>query len=175
MTPTSYEADTTKPITITEAPFIEISKVFNAPIERVWQAWSEPELMKQWWGPEDFTSPSAKLDFQIDGKYLVAMESPAGQVIWSTGTYLEIFPHELIVCTDQFSDEKGNVISPEDAGMKGDWSNDPLVFSVKFEALDDNRTKIHLVHEGIPVSEHDDCVSGWNSSLDKMKNLLEKH
>ena len=103
------------------------------------------------------------------------MKGPDEKVIWSTGVYKEILPHELIVCTDQFSDEKGNPISPQEAGMEGDWENNTCLFSVKFEDLGNNQTKIQLVHEGIPESMHDDCVEGWSSSLEKMKKLVEKH
>lgn len=167
----------TEPLSsLTDTPFVEVSKEFNAPIEQVWKAWAEPELIKQWWGPHHFTSPSAKADFRIDGKYLFAMESPDGQVMWSTGIYKEILPLQLIVCTDQFSDESGNPISAEEAGMEEEWSDTgTLIFSVKFEKLGDDKTRIQLVHEGIPSSMHDDCVEGWSTSLDKMKNLVEKH
>ncbi len=173
----TIETDTPlKHSSFTDTPFVEVTKEFDAPLERVWQAWSDAELIKQWWGPENYTAPSAKTDFRIEGKYLFAMKDPEGKVTWSTGTYTEILPYKLIVCTDQFSDENGKPITPEQAGMEEEWEDiSTLVFSVKFEKIDDNRTKIQLVHEGIPASIHDDCVSGWSSSLDKMKKLVETH
>jgi uncharacterized protein YndB with AHSA1/START domain len=162
--------------TLFNTPLVEVIKEFNAPLEKVWRAWSDTEMIKQWWGPENYTAPSANSDFREEGKYLFAMKSPEGKVTWSTGTYNEIFPMELIVCTDQFADKNGNVITPEAAGMSADWKGrDSLIFSVKFVKVDDIHTKIFLVHEGIPESMHDDCVSGWDTSLDKMKKVVEAH
>ena len=160
----------------TSSPMVEVTKDFNASIESVWQAWSDPKLIQEWWGPETYTSPSIKVDFREEGKYLFSKEAPDGKVTWSTGTYLEIFPNELITCTDQFADESGNVITPEAAGMCAKWwGKDNIIFSVKFVKIDDTHTKLYLVHEGIPASIHDDCVSGWSTSLDKMKRLVESH
>ena len=83
----------------------------------------------------------------------------------------------MIVCTDQFADKNGRPISAREAGMGGAWENaeETLIYSVKFTSLGENKTEIQLVHEGIPASEHDECVSGWSSSLDKMKKLLENN
>lgn len=158
-------------------PFVEVTKIFNASIDALWRAWSDPEMIKKWWGPKDYTCPNATLDFKEDGKYLFAMKDPEGQVVWSTGIYKEIFPHKLIVCTDSFSDENGRVISPKEAMPEGDWESvgDTLIYSVKFTEITNNKTEIQLVHEGIPASMHDDCVNGWSSSLDKMKELVEQH
>ena len=170
------DATLTQSPILTDTPFVEVTKEFNAPIDQVWKAWSDADLIKQWWGPENYTSPSTTTDFRIDGKYLFAMESPEGKVLWSTGFYNEILPFKLIVCTDQICDHKGNPISPEEADMDEEWEDvGTLIFSVKFEELGNDRTRIQLVHEGIPASMHDECVEGWSTSLDKMKVLVEKH
>lgn len=47
---------------------IVISRIFNAPRELVWKAWTDPEMIKQWWGPEGFTAPSAKVDLRVGGE-----------------------------------------------------------------------------------------------------------
>lgn len=49
---------------------ITISRVFDAPREKVWKAWTDPELIKKWWGPKDFTAPRIEIDFRVGGKYL---------------------------------------------------------------------------------------------------------
>ncbi len=51
---------------------IVITRVYNAPVEDVWRAWSEPELVKRWWGPDRFTCPIAKIDFREGGVSIVA-------------------------------------------------------------------------------------------------------
>src|SRR5688500_147272 len=85
-----------------------ITRVRDAPRERVWEAWTDPEQMKKWWGPKDFTAPTVEIDLQEGGKYLNCMRSPDGQDFWSTGVYREIVPMEKLVITDSFADEQGN-------------------------------------------------------------------
>ena len=87
-----------------------IERVVDAPLQRVWEAWTDPEQMKKWWGPKDFTAPSVEIDLKEGGKYLNCMRSPDGQEYWSTGIYQEIVPMEKLVVTDSFADEQGNVV-----------------------------------------------------------------
>src|SRR3989338_4090306 len=94
-------------------PSIVINLTFNLPLSQVWRAWSEVDSFKKWWGPKDYTCPSCRIDFKVGGKILASMKGPDGKEIWSTGTYREIVPMRKIVCTDNFSDSKGNVISGE--------------------------------------------------------------
>lgn len=56
-----------------------ITHVFDTPVELVWKAWTDPERMKRWWGPKNFTSPFCKIDFRVGGKYLYCMRSPECQ------------------------------------------------------------------------------------------------
>ena len=175
MTQTTEQNTHSQRSPFTTSPFVEVTTDINASIEQVWNAWKDTDLIKQWWGPANFTCPFAENDFRIDGKYLYAMKSKEGEEMWGTGVFKEIFPFELIVCTDQFSDENGDVISAEQAGMSEEWHGlDTFIFSVKFTKTSENSTTIQLVHEGIPASMHDECVDGWSTSLDKLKALLEK-
>src|SRR5512139_1991411 len=88
-----------------------IERIFNAPRELVWKAWTDPEMLVRWWGPKNFTAPACLLDFRVGGKYLYCMRSPEGKDYWSTGTFTEIIPFEKIVQTDSFADEHGSVVS----------------------------------------------------------------
>jgi uncharacterized protein YndB with AHSA1/START domain len=84
-----------------------IERIFDAPRELAWRAWTDPERMKRWWAPKDFTAPHITIDLQVGGKYVFCMRGPDGNDFWSTGVYREIVPMERIVCTDCFADEKG--------------------------------------------------------------------
>jgi uncharacterized protein YndB with AHSA1/START domain len=53
-----------------------VTRVFDAPIERIWKAWTDPEHIMRWWGPDGFTSPSAVIDFREGSTALVGMRSP---------------------------------------------------------------------------------------------------
>lgn len=147
-----------------------ITRIFNAPRELVWKEWSDPERVKRWWGPKDFTAPFAKIDFREGGTYLYDMRSPDGKDFWSTGIYREIVPLEMIVATDSFADEKGNVVPATSYGMSADF---PLVLlvTVTFEEQD-GKTVFTLRHAGMPKDTIKDAEVGWNESLDKLAQDL---
>ena len=150
-----------------------ISRTFKAPVELVWKAWTEPELMKRWWGPKDFTAPFITIDLRVGGMYLYCMRSPEGEDVWGTGTYREIVPFEKIVVTDNFADEKGTIVPASYYGMTGEWPEELLV-TVKFEAKD-GTTKFTLRHTGIPAGEMREMTkAGWNESFDKLEKVLEE-
>jgi uncharacterized protein YndB with AHSA1/START domain len=150
---------------------IVITRLFDAPRDLVWRAWTEPEFVMQWWGPKNYTSPSCRIDLRVGGTYLFALRSPEGKDFWSTGEYREIKRPERIVCTDNFADEKGNVVPPSFYGV-GMETTAPLIMTVTFEVLG-GRTKLTVRHAGIPAGEMNDLDrAGWNESLDKLAGVL---
>lgn len=148
-----------------------INRVFNLPVNKVWQAWTEPESFKKWWGPKDYTCPFCSIDLKTGGKYLSSMRSPQGDEYWSTGTYKEIVPNKKLVLTDSFSDSKGNIIPAADLNMPGNWPLELLV-TVTFEEAD-GKTKMKLRHEGLPPEMKEDCQTGWEQSFDKLEENLK--
>lgn len=157
---------------------IIITRIFDAPRERVWKAWSEPEQLMKWWGPKTYTSPSCKMDFREGGKYLFCMRAPNGKDYWTTGVFKEIKPLEKIVWTDSFADENGNPVPASYYGMGDDFPADvfPDENTVTFTFEDLNgKTKLTLVHAGMPGGEHGRLANqGWNESLDKVAVLLQQ-
>lgn len=150
---------------------IFIERVFDAPLELVWRTWTEPERIKLWWGPKDFTCPVAKSDFRVGGKYLYCMRWPDGKDYWSGGVYREIVPMERIVVSDYFADEHGNKVPPSHYGVSGEYPNDEGVLTVTFEDAGDGKTKLTL-HTPVAVDEGE--TEGWNESLDKFAEALRK-
>ncbi|KAF5075772.1 Activator of Hsp90 ATPase -like protein [anaerobic digester metagenome] len=69
-----------------------VERVFDAPRELVWKAWTEPGYLKRWWGPKGFTAPAIEIDLRVGGRYLYGMRSPEGQDFWSTGEFREGCP-----------------------------------------------------------------------------------
>jgi len=146
---------------------LTITRVFDAPREKVWKAWTDPEEVKKWWGPKYFTAPVSKIDLRVGGKYLSCMRGPDGKDYWSTGVYREIVPLERLVVTDSFADEKGNVVPASHYGMAGDFPLELLV-TVTFEELG-SKTKMVLRHEGIPEGIMREMTeTGWSESFDKL-------
>ena len=147
---------------------IVITRVFDAPRELVWRAWTEPELVKKWWGPASFTAPVIQIDLRVGGKYLWSMRSDGRMEFWYIGVYREIVPPELIVLTQSMSDEHGNVISD---GMPDGMAMEHLL-TVTFEERDGKTTMI-LRHVGMPAGEMaEGAAGGWNESFDKLATAL---
>jgi len=160
---------------MTEVNELKIIRVFDAPVELVWAAWSSPELVKQWWGPKDFTAPTIRIDFREGGKYLYAMHGPADSEydvdMWNTGVYKEIVPNVRIVYTNSFSDAEGNPVPASTYGMNE--FPDEILVTAEFESSEDGKTRLTLTHVGIPTGmQADNMVIGWNQSLDKFAATL---
>ncbi len=66
------------------------SRAFDAPRELVWKAFTEPERMKQWWGPKGFTVIAAKMDLRPGGTYHYGMQAPDGATMWGKMVFREI-------------------------------------------------------------------------------------
>jgi uncharacterized protein YndB with AHSA1/START domain len=162
-------SDATKAV----AQELVITRVFDAPREIVWKAFTDPEHLVRWWGPKNYTSPACKIDLRVGGKYLFCMRSPEGQEYWSTGVYREIVPPERIVCTDSFADQDGNVVPPSHYGFNDDFPRE-LVMTVIFEEQD-GKTKMTLRHAGMPAGDMSEMAgAGWNESFDKLAESLKQ-
>ncbi len=156
---------------MTDKNELSITRIFDAPRELVWKAWTYPELFKKWWGPMGFSCPASKIDLRVGGKYLHCMQGPDGRQYWSTGTYREIIEPEKIVVTDSFADEEGNVVPATHYGMEGFPAE--MQVTVTFEEHS-GKTKMTLQHFGLPEGEMRNLASaGWNQSLDKLAESLK--
>ena len=103
---------------------VQVTRIFNAPLEMVWQLWVDPELVKRWWGPKNFTSPVATIDFREGGKSLVSMQAPTemgGQVFYSIWAYQKILAFETIEFIQCLCDREGHKINPTTVGMPADF------------------------------------------------------
>lgn len=97
-----------------------VTCVFDAPVERVWQAWSEPEMVKKWWGPTGFTVPVIEMDFREGDTSLVSMQAPeeiGGFVLYNTWEYTKIVPNERLEFILRFTDRDRRVLNPQDIGI----------------------------------------------------------
>lgn len=147
---------------------IVIERVFDAPVDLIWQMWTQPEHFKNWYGPKGFTVPVAEMDVRVGGKHLFCMESPDGSMkMWSTGEYTEVVPNERLVYTDSPADENGNVVSPSAYGMPDEYPATTEV-TVLLEDLG-GRTKMVVTHTGVPAGAAD----GWEQAFAKMADHIE--
>jgi uncharacterized protein YndB with AHSA1/START domain len=100
-----------------EREFI-ITRVFNAPRDLVWKAYTEAERLMQWWGPKGVTMRVAKLDLRPGGSFHYCYQMPNGNEMWGVFVYREIVAPERLVFTNSFSDAEGNIVR---APFSADW------------------------------------------------------
>ena len=158
-------------------PFV-ISRVFDAPRDRVWAAWTEVEHFKHWWGPKGFTLSYCKLDLRPGGKGHYCLLAPDGSEIWGKCAYREIAKPERLVWINSFSDKDGGTTTHP---MNPNWPRDMLT-TVRFEAQG-AKTKVTI--EWIPVDgssaielqTFDDgrqsMTMGWTGTLDQCTDYLK--
>ena len=156
----------------TEAQVIE--RIFDAPRELVWRAWTDPEWFMRWWGPAMFTSPTVQMDLRPGGRFVWVMRDPEGNDYYTVGEYREIDPPNRLVYTDSFGDAEGNVISPSAYGMGDDFPVMTVV-TVTFEDLG-GRTRLRIASDqAVPGDMWEMASSGWGTSLDKLAGVVTKH
>ena len=159
-----------------------ITRIFDAPQELVWETWTDPKLVKKWWGPKGFTAPSIKIDFKVGGKYVWAMHGPKGSEwdkdMYNAGIYKEIVPNKRLVATQYMSDENGNKIDPTKLGMDLNFPKE-FTITVLFEEIEKDKTKLSIIYPKPATKEQMEAMlksgmnEGWNSSLDKLAELSE--
>lgn len=157
---------------------VELVFVFDAPVESVWNAFTDPEIEKQWTRclvPSESTDIEfLEHDLRVGGKYLLRYVNPQKSVRFSTGTYKKIVPLKELVYTESFADEKGNIVPGSAFGLKYYIPPERQV-EITFEPLYDG-TKIKLVHKGLPSNEHSDFAATQIAiSFVMLANMIERH
>ena len=126
---------------------VSITKEFAFELSLVWDAYTKPELLDQWWAPKPLTSRTKVMDFRVGGRRFYAMVSPDGQELgWAIQKYTSISPKTNFKFFNAFADEDEN---PELPGS--DWD---LTFSEQ-----DGTTKV--------------SISIYNESLERLEKLVE--
>ena len=140
------------------ATTLRLTRTFAAPRKKVFRAWTEPEALKKWWGPEGYATPLAEVDLRVGGRYRLGMRKlPKGNLFYLVGTYREVRPPEKLVYTWV-------------------WEGQPdlgeTLVTVEFRDLGD-ATEVVLTHELFPNEKvRDDHNTGWSSCLDRLAKAL---
>lgn len=150
---------------------VSIERTFDAPVERVWQMWTDADHFAAWYGPMGAEVTIAEMDVEVGGtRHLcMAMETPNGPMqMWFVGEFTEIVEHERLVYTDSMSDADGNVLSPAQMGMP---EGHPETTEVVVElASVDGKTRMTMTHVGVPADSPGG--SGWAMAFDKLADHL---
>jgi uncharacterized protein YndB with AHSA1/START domain len=158
--------------TANETERMVVTRVFDAPRELVWKAWTDPKYVKQWWGPKGFTAPFCEIDFRVGGKFLCCMRAPDGQEFWNAGEYHEIALHQKIVSSLYFSDPKGNKVEAAHYGIEHAEIDDaPNV--ITFEDFGNGQTKLTFIgNEPMESAKNSGEFEGWNQILEKVAAVV---
>lgn len=91
-----------------ESNQIQVIREFAAPVSQVWKAWTQQELLDQWWAPKPWTAQTKEMDFREGGKWIYAMVSPEGEKHWARTDFQSVKTLVSFTGLDAFVDEKGN-------------------------------------------------------------------
>jgi uncharacterized protein YndB with AHSA1/START domain len=138
---------------------LEIKRFINAPRKRVFEAWTDPAQLKQWFGPEWVQTRDIIAEARVGGKFRWDLIDCDGQEKTIGGEYREIVPEERIVFTWKHHDDDV-------------WKNRTSVVTVEFSDYNDG-TELRLKHEQLPTEEsRDDHNKGWSSVLDRLEKFV---
>ena len=123
-----------------------VQRTFDAPLELVWRAWTEKEILDEWWAPRPWKAKTKFMNFEVGGKRVYAMVSPEGQEFWSVQKFISISPKSNFKMLNAFSDANENMDLP--------GSNWDLNF---MEENDSTKVSIEI----------------YNESLERMNKMIE--
>jgi uncharacterized protein YndB with AHSA1/START domain len=155
----------------TEKHDLVVARIFAAPVDQVWKAWTDGEEVKRWWGPHGFTAPVAEMDVREGARSLVCMRAPkefGGQDMYNTWTYRKIEPHKRLEFVVNFTDQHGNKLDPAHIGLPPGIPQD-VPHVITFKPLDGGRTEMTVNEFGYTSKQaHDLSRAGLEQVLDKM-------
>jgi len=88
---------------------IKVVREFDAPLEQVWKAWTEREILDKWWAPKPWKTNTISMDFRNGGRWLYYMEGPDGSRHYCRADYLSVASKKSFIGDDAFCDEHGNI------------------------------------------------------------------
>jgi uncharacterized protein YndB with AHSA1/START domain len=155
---------------------VSVIREFDAPIDRIWAAWTQPDDLRAWWGPTGFTCPRAEADVRVGGRILVTMRAPeeyGGFEQHSAWELTEVEAPRRLRYVFRFTDASGTPITPAQAGIPGDGVPERGEHEVVLTALGDDRTRLEMVEHGYTTAEaRDMSQAGLEQCLDKMAALV---
>lgn len=155
---------------------INVTRIFDAPVNDVWALWTEPDLIKGWWGPDRFTCPLATLDLREGGTALVCMKAAAdipgmgNQEFYTRWNYHRIIPFEYLEFIQNLVDAAGDPIDPTTVGMPPDFPR-AIRTIVRLRDIGQNQTEMTVNEQAEFGSISVSARIGLEQSVGKMAAL----
>jgi uncharacterized protein YndB with AHSA1/START domain len=144
-----------------------LTRNIDAPPEKLFRAWTQPELLKQWFAPLPFTTPHAELDVRPGGSSVIVMRGPDGTDYPNRGVYLEVVENERLVTTDAFT----SAWQPSEKPF--------MTLILTFEDIGGGRTRYtarvrHWTVEDREMHEKMGFHEGWGTCADQLAALVAR-
>jgi uncharacterized protein YndB with AHSA1/START domain len=153
------------PAAIQKGLGVAITRIFDAPRELVWEAWTNPKVLAQWWGPRAFTNPVCEVTLRVGGALRIHMRAPNGMIYPMRGVFQEIVKPEKLVFTNIAVDNEDRPI------LDG-------LTTVTFADLS-GKTELTVKTWAIAVVDYAAAYlagmeTGWTMSVDRLGEMLTK-
>jgi uncharacterized protein YndB with AHSA1/START domain len=150
---------------------LTITRIFDAPRELVFKAWTDPTHLVQWYAPHGCTLRIDEFDLRPGGVLCFYLRNPNDHDCRCKGIFREIAVPERIVHTLFHADQDGNLVEPADAGMDPEWPRETIV-TVSF-AEHDGKTQVTLHHTVLEsIAKRTGAYQGWSEILDRLADYL---
>lgn len=137
---------------------LEIRRIFQAPLSRLYRAWIEPEMMNQWFHPDGNMTSICSVDLRVGGRYEIQMISDKGTSFTVGGVYQAIIPEEKLVFTWRW-------LTAE--------SEEEMLITVLFRAVTAAESELTLIHERLPnIEELESHAGGWEGTFEQLAVAL---
>jgi uncharacterized protein YndB with AHSA1/START domain len=134
-----------------------VSRTVRADVDRVFAAWTEPDRLREWWGPEPITCPVADVDLRVGGRYRLANRYADGSIVWILGEFERVEPPHVLIYTWRL--EPGPPMSSR--------------VTVRFESQGSS-TAVTISHERLPdAATRDMHHEGWTGCLAGLAAYVE--
>jgi uncharacterized glyoxalase superfamily protein PhnB/uncharacterized protein YndB with AHSA1/START domain len=136
-----------------------VTRPFNAPVDLVWQAWTDPEILDQWWAPKPYKTETKTMDFREGGHWLYSMVGPQGDRNWCIVDYFTIQQLSNIKCSAAFCDENGTKndfpVMQWDQQFTGNGEHTTVKVIIGFDKVEDMEQIISMgMQEGFAAALH---------------------
>lgn len=147
---------------------INVKREFAAPLKNVWAAWTQSELLDQWWAPKPWKAKTKSMDFSEGGRWIYAMVGPNGEEHWAIADYKSIEPQKSFSVHDAFSDSDGNINTEMPRSnwtnsFTADGENTLVNISIKYDKVEDLEQYIEMGFK-----------EGFTMGLQNLDELLAK-
>ena len=145
---------------------VNVRREFAATKDMVWRAWTEPDLLDQWWAPKPWRAQTKSMDFRPGGKWIYAMIGPDDTAQWCLAEYKSINTEKNFSAVDAFCDEEGKInndfpLANWEVAFKGNADSTFVEVELQYEKLEDLEKYIEMGFQ-----------EGFTAALENLDELL---